>query len=48
MVPPAHGRWLGEHVPGARMHFLEDQGHVSMLGNFELVVAELVEHAWLL
>ncbi|HEV7753175.1 MAG TPA: alpha/beta fold hydrolase [Baekduia sp.] len=31
MVPPAHGRWLAEHVPGADLHFREADGHLSLL-----------------
>jgi pimeloyl-ACP methyl ester carboxylesterase len=31
MVPPAHGRWLGEHVAGAELRFSEDDGHVTLL-----------------
>lgn len=31
MVPPAHGRWLGDHVPGAISIELPDEGHVSLL-----------------
>jgi pimeloyl-ACP methyl ester carboxylesterase len=28
MVPPGHGAWLGEHVPGARVVVVEDAGHL--------------------
>jgi pimeloyl-ACP methyl ester carboxylesterase len=31
MVPYAHGEWLAEHVPGARVHLLLDEGHLSVL-----------------
>jgi pimeloyl-ACP methyl ester carboxylesterase len=31
MVPPAHGRWLGERVAGAELNFSETDGHVSLL-----------------
>lgn len=29
LVPAAHGRWLGEHVPGARVVAEEDEGHLG-------------------
>jgi hypothetical protein len=32
MVPIAHGQWLGEHVPGAVMHVVEGEGHLSIGG----------------
>ena len=31
MVPPAHGRWLAEHVAGTDLHFREADGHLSLL-----------------
>jgi pimeloyl-ACP methyl ester carboxylesterase len=29
-VPITHGEWLAEHVPGARSHLLENEGHISL------------------
>jgi pimeloyl-ACP methyl ester carboxylesterase len=31
MVPAAHGRWLGEHVPGAELRLSDADGHISLL-----------------
>ena len=28
MVPFGHGVWLADHVPGARRHLFDDEGHV--------------------
>ena len=32
MVPYGHGRWLAEHVAGARTHLYDDEGHISRAG----------------
>ena len=29
-VPITHGEWLAEHVPRARSHLLENEGHISV------------------
>jgi pimeloyl-ACP methyl ester carboxylesterase len=29
-VPITHGEWLADHVPGARSHLLENEGHISL------------------
>lgn len=31
MVPAAHGHWLAEHVLGIRAHFVDGEGHISIL-----------------
>ena len=30
-APPAHGRWLSEHVPGARLVMREGEGHLGIM-----------------
>ncbi len=29
-VPPAHGEWLAQRIPGARLHSFPEHGHVSL------------------
>jgi pimeloyl-ACP methyl ester carboxylesterase len=43
MVPPAHGRWLAERIPGVEAHIGEDDGHITIL---ERRTPEI--HRWLL
>ena len=30
IVTPAHARWLVDHIPGATLHLLPGDGHVSI------------------
>jgi pimeloyl-ACP methyl ester carboxylesterase len=46
MVPVAHGRWLAEHVPGARAQILPGHGHLSIaIGSIDRIVADLAATA---
>jgi pimeloyl-ACP methyl ester carboxylesterase len=46
LVPIAHGRWLAEHVNGARAHLVDGEGHISIgVNHFERMVDELMEIA---
>jgi pimeloyl-ACP methyl ester carboxylesterase len=40
-VPPPHGDWLAERIPGARLHQLAGHGHISLFA--ELYPAALDE-----
>jgi pimeloyl-ACP methyl ester carboxylesterase len=41
MVPFAHGQWLAAHIPGARVHLYDDEGHISLAQQFPRIVDEL-------
>lgn len=43
MVPPAHGRWLAEQIPGVEAEISETEGHLTLLRDRVPDV-----HAWLL
>lgn len=42
MVPFGHGVWLADHIPGARRHLFEDEGHVSLAAQMDRILADLV------
>jgi pimeloyl-ACP methyl ester carboxylesterase len=45
LVNIEHGRWLADHIPGARGTFLDDAGHGSICLPWSDVVTELVAAA---
>jgi pimeloyl-ACP methyl ester carboxylesterase len=45
IVPRAHGEWLAERVPGARLWLRPDDGHVSVLHSAEAALAWVAEQA---
>jgi pimeloyl-ACP methyl ester carboxylesterase len=45
-VPPAHGEWLAEAIPGARAELRPDEGHFSMVDTkFHELVEDLLASA---
>lgn len=45
MVPYAHGVWLTEHVPGARAHLYQNEGHISLVMQMDRVLDDLLARA---
>jgi pimeloyl-ACP methyl ester carboxylesterase len=45
MVPFDHGRWLAAHVSGSHVHLEADEGHLSLIDKFEMIVADLARLA---
>ena len=41
MVPFAHGKWLAAHIPGARVHLYDDEGHISLGQQLPRILADL-------
>ncbi len=45
MVPFAHGEWLAAHVPSARAHLHDDEGHISLVQQMPRILDDLVSRA---
>lgn len=45
MVPFAHAEWLIDHVPGARPHLLEGEGHLSLRLRMPEILDDLLDLA---
>ncbi len=41
MVPYLHGAWLVAHVPEARAHLFDDEGHLSLIARIEEILTDL-------
>jgi pimeloyl-ACP methyl ester carboxylesterase len=47
MVPFRHAEWLAEHVPGARVHLEDGEGHISLRAQMPRILDDLIEMAGL-
>jgi hypothetical protein len=47
MVPFEPGVWLADHIPGARRHLFEDEGHISLVSQLDRILADLLDLAGL-
>jgi pimeloyl-ACP methyl ester carboxylesterase len=45
MVPFAHARWLADHIPGARPHLVEGEGHLSLRARMPEILDDLLDMA---
>ena len=41
MVPFSHGEWLAAHIPAARVHLYEDEGHISLVQQLPRILEDL-------
>jgi pimeloyl-ACP methyl ester carboxylesterase len=44
MVPPAHGRWLAERIPGVEARILPDDGHLTLEHRMPEILDWLLAH----
>lgn len=43
-VPPVHGRWLSENIPGATLRLIEDESHLGLFVNYEEeIIANIID-----
>jgi pimeloyl-ACP methyl ester carboxylesterase len=45
MVPLAHAQWLASHVPSARVHLEEGEGHISLRAQMPRILDDLLDMA---
>jgi pimeloyl-ACP methyl ester carboxylesterase len=45
MVPSTHGRWLADHIPGARFRLFDGEGHMSIMRLFDRILDDLLDPA---
>lgn len=46
MLPSTHGRWLADHIPGARLRLVDNEGHMSIIGLFDRILDDLLDPAF--
>ena len=46
-VGTEHAEWLSQHIPGAQLHIIEGEGHVSLILRIDEVLDDLLQRAGL-